>query len=360
MSLSRAARPSERMTTAGETVREALLWEPLEEGAVRCLLCSHRCRIPQGRAGLCGVRENQAGVLRTLVYGRLVARNVDPIEKKPLYHVLPGSLSYSIATAGCNFRCAHCQNYEISQVQRDAGTIPGRFVPPGAVVDAALAEGCRSVSYTYTEPTVFFEYALDCMKLARRAGLVNVFVSNGYESAECIERAVPFLDAVNVDLKAMSDSFYRQVCGARLEPVLRTIRDLWARGVWVEVTTLVIPHRNDAAEELREAARFLLSVSPDIPWHVTGFYPTYRLTDEPPTPPSSLAAARKIGLEEGLRYVYTGNRPGLGGEDTPCPSCGRTLLERRGFAVTRSNLTPQGTCSACGARVPGLGLGGAP
>jgi pyruvate formate lyase activating enzyme len=303
------------------------------------------------------VRENQGGTLRTLVYGRLVARNVDPIEKKPLYHVLPGTLSYSIATAGCNFRCAHCQNYAISQVQRDQGVIPGRFVPPETVIEAAVAEGCRSVSYTYTEPTMFFEYALDCMKLARRAGLVNVFVSNGYESPECVELAAPYLDAANIDLKAMTDSFYRELCGARLEPVLRTIRDLWVRGVWVEVTTLVIPNRNDKPEELREAARFLASVSPDLPWHVTGFYPTYRLTEEPPTPASSLRAAREIGLDEGLRYVYTGNRPG-GGEDTECPSCGRTLLARRGFAVTRSALTSQGACSGCGAQVPGLALGG--
>lgn len=343
-----------------ESVRAAVLWEAQGERAVRCLLCSHRCRIPDGRSGLCGVRENRGGTLHTLVYGRLVARNVDPIEKKPLYHVHPGSLSYSIATAGCNFRCAHCQNYEISQVQRDAGTIPGRFAAPEAVVATAVAEGCRSVSYTYTEPTIFLEYALDCMRLARRAGLLNVFVSNGYQSPECVALAAPYLDAANIDLKAMTDSFYRSVCGARLEPVLRTIRDLWARGVWVEVTTLVIPHHNDSAEELREAARYLVSVSPDLPWHVTGFYPTYRLSDEPPTPAASLSAARSIGLEEGLRYVYTGNRPGLGGEDTVCPSCRRIVIERRGFSMVRSTLTPEGACSVCGARIPGLGLGGAP
>lgn len=341
-----------------ETVREALLWEPLEEGAVRCRLCSHGCRVREGHRGLCGVRENRGGRLQTLVYGRLVAQNVDPIEKKPLYHVLPGSLSYSVATAGCNFRCAHCQNYQISQVAHDAGAIPGRFSSAEAVVEAALASGCRSLSYTYTEPTIFFEYALDCMRLARRAGLLNVFVTNGYESPECVERAALWLDAANVDLKAMTDAFYREVCGAHLEPVLRTIRDLWSRGVWVEATTLVIPHRNDAPGELREAARFLASVSPDLPWHVTGFFPTYRLTDEPPTPASSLEAARKIGLEEGLRYVYTGNRPGAGGEDTACPSCGRPVVVRRGFSVVRSALTPQGACAGCGAGLPGLGLGG--
>jgi pyruvate formate lyase activating enzyme len=294
------------------------------------------------------------------VYGRLVAQSVDPIEKKPLFHVLPGSTSYSIATAGCNFRCAHCQNYQISQVQREEGRLPGRFVPPEAVVREAVEAGCRSVSYTYTEPTVFFEYALDCMKLARRAGLLNVFVSNGYQSPECVDLAAPWLDAANIDLKAMTEDFYHRICGARLEPVLRTIRDLWGRGVWVEVTTLVIPHHNDSAEELREIARFLASLSPDLPWHVSGFYPTYRLTGEPPTPASSLEAARRIGLDEGLRHVYTGNRPGGGSEHTYCPSCRRPVVERRGYLVLHSALTPEGSCASCGARLPGIGLGGAP
>ena len=341
-----------------ECEREALLWEALEGEVVRCGLCAHGCRIPAGATGLCGVRENRGGTLWTLVYGKLVARNVDPIEKKPLYHVRPGSLSYSIATAGCNFRCAHCQNYEISQVQRDAGRIPGRYAAPDAVVAAALEAGCGSIAYTYTEPTIYFEYALDCMRLARRSGLVNVFVTNGYESPGCVEAAAPYLDAANVDLKAMTDEFYRTVCGARLGPVLGTIRELWRRGVWVEVTTLVIPHRNDGAQELREIARFLASVSPDLPWHVTGFYPTYRLTGEPPTPAAALEAARRIGFAEGLRYVYSGNRPGRGGEETRCPGCGRTVIGRLGFAVTGVELTPEGRCTGCGQTIAGLAMGG--
>jgi len=348
---------------ANETEREATLWEALGDGeaeAVRCRLCSHRCRIPAGRAGLCGVRENRGGTLFTLVYGRLVANNVDPIEKKPLFHVAPGSLSYSIATAGCNFHCSHCQNYQISQVERDAGRIPGHYASPEETVTAAREAGCRSIAYTYTEPTVFFEYALDCMKLARRAGLLNVFVTNGYMSPEGLEAAVPYLDAANVDLKAMTEDFYRKVCGAHLEPVLQTIRELWQRGVWVEATTLVIPHHNDAPEELRELARFLASVSPDLPWHVTGFYPTYRLTDEPPTPASALELGRRIGFEEGLRYVYAGNRPGRGGEDTLCPGCRRTVVGRLGFSVTQLDLTPDGRCTGCGATVAGLALGGTP
>lgn len=341
-------------------VRKALLWEPAGEGAVRCGLCSHRCRIPEGRAGLCGVRENRGGTLHTLVYGRLVARNVDPIEKKPLFHVLPGTLSYSIATAGCNFRCAHCQNYSISQVQRDAGALPGQFHSPEAVVRSAREAGCRSVSYTYTEPTVFFEFALDCMRLAREAGLLNVFVTNGYQTAEAVERAAPWLDAANVDLKAMSGRFYREICGARVEPVLETIRELRRRGTWVEVTTLVIPHHNDSPEELRDIARFLVSVGADVPWHVTGFHPTYRMTDEPPTPAASLEAGRRLGTAEGLRYVYTGNRPGRGGEDTHCPSCGAVVIGRRGFSVTRLELAGGGACRSCGSPVAGLYPGGPP
>jgi pyruvate formate lyase activating enzyme len=342
-----------------ETVREARLWEALGDREVRCFLCSHRCRIPQGGFGLCGVRENREGTLHTLVYGRLVARSVDPIEKKPLFHFQPGSLSYSIATAGCNLRCAHCQNYSISQVQREAGRIPGHWTPPEEVVRDALAQGCRSISYTYTEPTIFFEYAFDCMQIARREGLRSVFVSNGYMTEECAELVAPLLDGINVDLKAMSDDFYRKVCGGRLDPVLRAIRHLWQRGVWVEVTTLVIPHHNDSPEELREIARFLLSVSPDLPWHVTGFYPTYRLTGEPPTPASSLEAARRIGFEEGLRYVYCGNRPGGGGENTLCPSCHATVISRVGFSVSQRDLSAEGRCGRCGRSIPGVGLGGA-
>lgn len=341
-----------------DTVREALLWEPSEAGAVRCRLCNHRCRIAPGRAGLCGVRENREGKLCTLVYGRLVAENVDPIEKKPLYHFAPGSLSYSIATAGCNFRCAHCQNYQISQVERDQGRLPGHFVPPEDVVQRAEEAGCRSISYTYTEPTVFFEYALDCMKLARSRGLRNVFVSNGYMALEGIELAGPYLDGANIDLKSASDSFYREVCGARIEPVFEGIREWVRRGVWVEVTTLVIPSRNDSRAELREVARFLVSLGRNVPWHVTGFYPTYRMTDEPPTPVSTLLTAREIGLEEGLRYVYAGNRPGSGGEETLCPSCGAVVIARRGFNVTRASITAGGSCSACGAAIPGVDLGG--
>jgi pyruvate formate lyase activating enzyme len=343
-----------------ETVREAILWEGREEQRVHCSLCSHHCLISPGKRGICGVRENQGGKLYTLVYGNLVAENADPIEKKPLFHFAPGSISYSIATAGCNFRCGHCQNYTISQVQRDQGKIPGRPVAPEEVVRRAVENRCRSIAYTYTEPTIFFEYALDCMKLAHQAGLLNVFVTNGYMTNECIEAMAGHLDAANVDLKAMTDRFYREICGARLDPVLQAIRLLWQRGVWTEVTTLVIPQHNEAPAELREIARFLVSVSRDLPWHVTGFYPTYRLNDVPPTPVSALTAARRIGLEEGLRYVYVGNRVTPGGEDTHCPECGRRVVRRLGFSVTEVALNASGGCAACGYRIAGVEIGGTP
>ncbi|HSH68721.1 MAG TPA: AmmeMemoRadiSam system radical SAM enzyme, partial [Deferrisomatales bacterium] len=279
--------------------------------------------------------------------------------KKPLYHLAPGSLSYSVATAGCNFRCKHCQNHTISQINSQA-LLPGRAVTPEQVVKAAVTAGCRSIAYTYTEPTVFFEFALACMKLARQAGLLNVFVTNGYLSPQAVDTAAPYLDAANVDLKAYTDAFYRELCGARLQPVLECIRGLWQRGVWLEVTTLVIPHHNDDPAELREIARFLVSVSPDMPWHVSGFYPTYQLTEEPPTPSATLAEARRIGLEEGLHYVYLGNRPGAGGEDTSCPHCGRVVIRRRGFAIIANELTAAGVCRGCGDNIAGRALGGEP
>jgi len=290
----------------------------------------------------------------TLVYGRLVAEGVDPVEKKPLYHFLPGSTTYSIATAGCNLRCAHCQNYAISQFEGKNAPLPGTHLPPGEAAAHALASGAASVSYTYTEPTIFFEYAKDVMTLAHEQGLKNVFVTNGFFTREALELATGLLDAANVDLKAMDDAFYRDVCGARLEPVLDSIRELVARKIWVEVTTLVIPGRNDAEAELRRAARFLADLDPDLPWHVTGFYPTYRLTDAPPTPAALLEKVRTWGLEEGLRHVYTGNRPDALGQHTYCPGCGQRLLERRGFTLSRRRIDAAGRCEACGRALAGV------
>ena len=321
---------------------------------VQCDLCAHHCKIEDGRRGLCAVRENQGGHLQSLVYGRLVSENVDPIEKKPLFHVLPGSLSYSVATVGCNFRCRHCQNYEISQYPRlQQGKITGRDVTPQAVVDSAMRSGCLSISYTYIEPTVFFEFAYETAVLARAAGLKNIFVSNGYTSSQATRKLAPYLDANNIDLKAFTEKFYHEICGARLAPVLDTIRLMKELGVWVEVTTLIIPGLNDSDAELRAIADFIKSVDPQMPWHVSRFHPTFEMTDRPPTPVATLRRAREIGHDAGLLYIYEGNVPGAGGENTFCPVCGKMVIERFGFSITANNLS-NGTCQHCNTRLPGI------
>jgi pyruvate formate lyase activating enzyme len=336
---------------------KAYLFEGLADQQVRCMLCSHGCTIPSGKRGLCGVRQNESGVLKSLVYGRLVARNVDPIEKKPIFHLLPGSRSYSIATVGCNFRCRFCQNADIAQMPGDHnGMIVGTPVTPEAVVEDALAQDCRSIAYTYTEPTVFFEFALDTAKLAHAEGLKNIFVTNGYMSAAALEMASPYLDAANVDLKAFSDDFYKKQCGARLEPVKETLRGMKAKGILVEVTTLIVPGLNDDSDELRALADFIASdLGPETPWHVSRFHPTYKLIDRPPTALSTLQQAGAIGQSAGLHYVYLGNVPGTEGENTRCHHCGRILIERRGFAIVQNQLL-KAACPNCGTPVHGIGM----
>lgn len=333
-------------------MRRAMLYSS-QGDQLLCGLCAHHCRIGEGQRGLCRVRENRGGVLYSLVYGRLVAENVDPVEKKPLFHVYPGSLSYSISTRGCNFRCLHCQNASISQVSQhdDPGRI-GVDRTPEQVVSGAKAAGCRTISYTYVEPTVFFEFAYDCCRLAAASGIGNVFVSNGYMSEEATRLLAPVLTAINIDIKSFREEFYRKVCGARLQPVLDTVRLMHELGVWVEVTTLLIPGHNDSSGELGEIAAFLAAIDRDIPWHVTAFHPTYRMQDIPRTPLATVERAREIGLAAGLHHVYEGNIPGSGGEDTRCPQCGALLIERRGFTVVRNGLTA-GACPDCGQTVAG-------
>lgn len=331
-------------------MKEAMFYERLN-GDVRCGLCNHLCRIRPGRRGICGVRENVSGSLQSLVYGRLVAAHTDPIEKKPLYHFMPGSASYSIATAGCNFRCKHCQNYEISQVPSDEARIFGDEATPEGVVADALSMGAKSVSYTYTEPTVFFEFALDTAVLARRSGLKNVFVSNGYMTEEAALTIIPYLDAINVDLKGDSQ-FYKKICGAELEPVKDNILLFWRRGVWTEVTTLVIPGYNDSDQQLQEIALFLTEISPDIPWHVSAFYPTYKLNDARPTDAATLRRAVEVGRGAGLRYVYAGNISGES-DNTICPSCGEILVERFGLRVLRNGIQDS-RCPRCSTIIAGV------
>jgi pyruvate formate lyase activating enzyme len=334
-------------------MKEALFYEKRDDGSVKCRLCCHYCAIAEGKRGICGIRENSNGRLNSLVYGKVIAQNIDPIEKKPLFHFLPGSTSYSIATAGCNFKCLHCQNYDISEYPRLYRDIPGREMSPQDVVAAALAAGCASISYTYTEPTIFMEYALDCARLAREKGLKNVFVSNGYTSPEAIEAIAPYLDANNIDLKG-DDDFYRKIAGARLQPVLDTIKKMKELGIWIEITTLIIPGLNDSDEFFHWTADFIKSTDPSIPWHVSRFHPTHKMLDRTPTPPATLQRAGKIGLDTGLRYVYQGNILGTG-ENTFCYSCGKLLIERSGFSLGNIAIADS-KCPYCAAVIDGVGL----
>jgi pyruvate formate lyase activating enzyme len=332
----------------------AHLWREQGDGTLQCLLCHQGCRLKDGKIGICGVRQRSGMRLQSLVYGRVVAEHLDPIEKKPLYHVLPGSRTYSLATMGCNFRCRHCQNAGISQVAGNkAVERSGTFRPPQAIVAAALAGRCQSISYTYVEPTVFFEYAYDCSRLAVEAGLRNIFVSNGYMTREVIASLVPLLSAVNIDLKAFSDDFYRSVCGGTLRPVLDAIAQFRHRGIWVEVTTLLIPGLNDSDEELGKIAGFLAGIDVNIPWHVSGYHPAYLMHHPGPTPAVTLLRARTIGLDRGLHHVYTGNRLGCGGENTLCPQCRLVVITRRGFDITENRLAA-GRCPACSCAIPGI------
>lgn len=329
-------------------------WLPQADGSLRCSLCAHGCCLKDGQRGLCGVRVRRGERIDSLVYGRIVAEHVDPIEKKPLFHVLPGTLTYSLATYGCNFRCLHCQNATISQVSRDmAVEFSGTSRDPEEILGAAIASGCRSISYTYVEPTVFFEFAYDCCLAAFDKGLKNIFVSNGYMTKEVIARLAQVLTAINIDLKSFSNDFYKKICGGRLQPVLDNIVRCREAGIWVEVTTLLIPGKNDGDRELAEIASFLAAIDRSIPWHVSGYHPAYRMKEPPPTPEATLVRARQIGIDHGLKYVYSGNRPGSGGEDTLCSNCGLVVISRRGFLVIDNRLQA-GCCPACNHGLAGI------
>jgi len=335
----------------------SILATSLPDGSVRCGVCAHRCLVRPGRHGICGVRENQGGRLMTTAYGAVVTAHADPIEKKPLFHVDPGSIAWSIATAGCPFHCTFCQNWEIAQGPRLGLDLPTKPMPPARVVAEARRAGARSIAYTYIEPTVFLEYALDTGRLAREAGLRNLFITDGYATPEAIALLAGVLDAANVDLKSFDDAFYRRLCGARLAHVLEAIEAMHRAGIWLEVTTLVIPGRNDSDAELRALTRWLVeTLGPSVPWHVSRFFPAYRMLDVPPTPDETLLRAAAIGRDAGLRFVYVGNAPQLGLEDTSCPGCGRMLIERAGYRA-RSHLTPEGACPGCGRPLEGRALG---
>ena len=336
-------------------MKEAMLYEKLAGERVHCHLCAHECKIDEGRKGVCQVRENRRGTLYTLVYGRTIAKHVDPVEKKPLLHFYPGSRAYSVATPGCNFRCQWCQNAEISQMPRERHLVAGTEASPQDVVSSAVQNRCRSIAYTYTEPTVFFEYSYDIARTAHGEGLANIYVTNGFMTEKMLETFDPLLDAANVDLKAFRDETYREYVGGRLQPVLDSLRKMKDLGIWVEVTTLVIPDLNDDREELRDIASFVADeLGPETPWHISRFRPAYEMRDRPPTPLTRLQEARDIGEAEGLRHVYVGNVPGEA--NTVCHACGETLIRRSGYRIV-DNLVAEGSvCHNCGTTVDGVGM----
>jgi pyruvate formate lyase activating enzyme len=340
-----------------EILKEAVLWEPAEGRKVHCRLCSFRCLIGEGKLGHCNVRKNIDGKLYSLNYYKVCAANPDPIEKKPLYHFLPGSRSFSIAAVGCNFRCAFCQNWQISQAALETGRIDGETIAPEQIVEAAVRSGCKSVAYTYTEPTIFMELCNDCARPAKERGLANVFVSNGYMTREAIDFAAEWLDGINVDLKAFSDDYYKNLCGARLGPVLDSIAYIAKEtDIWIEITTLLLPGQNDSEEELKKLANWLAAeAGPDVPWHISRFYPQYKYTDSEPTPLESMQRAEEIGKAAGLHYVYLGNMPGTDGENTYCYNCHTRLIERMGYRIIANHIKDS-KCPTCGTQIAGFGL----
>lgn len=333
--------------------REAMLYEKLEDKRVHCSLCGHGCTIKPDKRGICGVRENKDGILYSLVYGKVIAENIDPIEKKPFFHVYPGSRSYSIAAAGCNFSCEFCQNYEISQMPRSTPMIFGEDVEPEEIVARSDKSGSKTIAYTYTEPTVYFELAYETARIAEGQGIKNVFVTNGFMTSSALESISPYLAAANVDLKSFRDEFYRKSCGARLGPVLTSLQKMKELGIWVEITTLLIPGLNDSNEELKDIANFIAGLGKEIPWHVSRFYPQFKMLHTSATPVSSLHRACEIGKQAGLKYVYSGNVPGDAGESTYCFHCGNCLIERHGFRVINVNLK-ENKCNRCGMKLEGI------
>ncbi|WP_457552905.1 AmmeMemoRadiSam system radical SAM enzyme [Desulfobacula sp.] len=334
---------------------ETLIYEKLDGKSVKCNICHHFCIIKEGKRGICGVRENKRGRLLSLVYPKVIAKSVDPIEKKPLFHLKPGSFSYSIATVGCNFKCAFCQNSDIAQMPKDYnGMIKGKDISPESIVKEAVNNGCKSISYTYTEPTIFFELALETAKIAKQKGLLNIFVTNGYMSTQVLKMVSPYLDAANVDLKAFNDKFYQRFCKARLEPVKENIKQMKDMGILVEITTLLIPGLNDDETEICAMAEFIATdLGRETPWHISRFHPSYHMMDRPVTPVLSLEKAYEAGKSAGLSYVYIGNVPGQLLENTYCPSCNELLVKRYAYQV-ENYVKDNGKCPQCDALVYGI------
>lgn len=335
----------------------AWLSKKLEDGRIACEACNQHCKLKEGEYGICGIRKVENGQLRLLTYGLAAAMNVDPIEKKPMFHFLPGSKAFSFGTVGCNFSCKFCQNFDISQYPKEHNhEVFGRSLSPQAAVDLALQNGCQSIAYTYNEPVVFFEYTYDTAKLAHEAGLKNVYVTSGYETHKAIDTIAPFLDGMNIDIKSYSQSFYKNICGASLKPVLDTIEYAYKKGIWIETTTLLIPGHNDSEEEIRAIAKFQADLDVSMPWHISGFYPMYKMKDVPPTPFQTLRRAYEIGKEMGLKYVYVGNIEDKTRESTYCPGCNHLVIERHGQIgqYVTNRLVNTNECPHCGTKIEGV------
>jgi pyruvate formate lyase activating enzyme len=329
-------------------MKEAYLYKKISGEKVKCQNCAHYCIISPNRRGLCGVRENKNGKLYALNYGKAIASCIDPIEKKPLFHFLPGTKTFSIATIGCPFKCSNCQNYDISQGARNKEEIPGENLPPEKIIEIAKENNLPSISYTYTEPTIFSEYALDTMKIAQKEGIKNIWISNGFLSKECFDLVSPYLDAANIDLKSFSDNFYKKYCGGKLKPVIETIKRLRKKNIWIEITTLIIPTLNDSEKNLKDIAKFIKKeIGKETPWHVTKFSGriSWKLQNIPDTSLETIKKTWEIGKKENLNYVYTGNIPGLPSEDTFCPKCNKIMIDRNGYEISRYD--KEGKCSNC-------------
>jgi pyruvate formate lyase activating enzyme len=337
-----------------EALKPAVLWNKAQEDKVQCYLCNWRCLISDGKLGHCRVRKNLGGLLYSLNYDKVCAANPDPIEKKPLFHFQPGSKSFSIAAPGCNFRCEFCQNWQISQMALETSQLEGQAVDPGQIVQAAVRSKCRSIAYTYTEPTIFMELCAECGRIAKNHGLANIFVSNGYMTIEAIDFAADWLEAINVDLKAFTETYYKKLCKAKLEPVLQSIRHIAKNThIWMELTTLIVPGENDSNDELKRLAQFIVEeAGPDVPWHISRFYPNYRYLAAEATPSDVLEHAYEIGKAAGLHYVYMGNVPGVKQESTFCYQCGETLIERAGYSI-RTNKIKNSKCPKCETAIAG-------
>jgi len=336
-------------------VHQATLYHKFPDRTVKCLACKQYCRILPGQTGRCGVRKNVAGELQLLVYGKSTGVGIDPMEKKPLFHFLPGREIFSFGTIGCNFKCQFCQNWDTSQARK----VTGQDLQPEDIVDYCVEHNIKAIAYTYNEPAIFFEYALDTMKLAKKQGIRNVFVTNGYTSNEALDQMDGLLDAANIDLKSFSDDFYIKICGARLQPVLDTIREYHKRSIWTELTTLVIPGKNDSTSELTKIAGFIAGISPDLPWHISRFTPMYKMLDVKETDKETLVNAYRIGRKAGLNYVYAGNIFDEELQSTYCPKCHKLLIARDWGWIKMVNLkmvknSTKGKCAYCNTVIAGV------